>query len=120
MLPSKADEMDSTFAFNNRRNKQKLFISKDTFRLMEVVNGLIAKIYERSRSQNTNIDKMVTWNHVSTITQFPSLLQGANNANFLFSPNFDRYIDVIYSEKRFCIRDVITDKTQKISSDDVK
>ena len=85
---------------------------------MEIVNGLIAKIYERDRNQDTVHDPKVRWDHVCTITQFPSLLMGQNNANFLFSPNFDRYIDVIYSEKRFCIREVVFDKAQKISSDD--
>ena len=66
---------------------------------MEVVNGLIANIYERERSQDTTVQSKVTFTLKTTITQFPSLMMGDNNANFLFSPNFDRYIDVIYSRK---------------------
>ena len=78
---------------------------------MEIVNGLIAKIYERDPKQDTDKNPTVRWKHKCTITQFPSLLMGNNNANFLFSPNFDRYIDVIYSEKLFCIRKVVFDQS---------
>ena len=46
-LSSKEEEIDSTFAFSTRRNTQRLYLSKNTLRLMEIVNGLIAKIYER-------------------------------------------------------------------------
>lgn len=95
-------------------------MSQDTFRLMEIVNNLVAKIYERDRHQNTEINKYVTWKHVCTVNQFPSMLMGQNNANFLFSPNFDRYIDVIYSRRQFCVRNVIFEKNAGTHSDDKK
>ena len=66
---------------------------------MEIVNGLIAKVYERDRSQGTHVGKKVFFDHVATVSQFPTVLMGDNNANFLFSPNFDRYIDVVYSAR---------------------
>ena len=85
---------------------------------MEIVNNLIAKIYERDRDQDTEANKFVTWYHVTTITQFPTLLMGANSANFLFSPNFDRYIDVVYSKKQFCVRKVVFEENKRTSSED--
>ena len=87
---------------------------------MEIVNGIIAKIYERDRDQDTTRAKFVVFNHLTTITQFPSLLMGKNNANFLFTPNFDRYIDVMYHKKQFCIRHVNFLTGEKTSSDDEK
>ena len=43
---------------------------------------------------------------VKTISQFPRLLMGNNSSSFLFSPNFDRYIDYTQTEKKFIIRNL--------------
>ena len=71
---------------------------------MEVINNEIAVIYERA--QNTKLGSQIEWERKATINQFPTVLQGNISANFLFSPDFDRYIDFNSSKKQFIIREV--------------
>ena len=49
---------------------------------------------------------------VKTISQFPRLLMGNNSSSFLFSPNFDRYIDYTQTEKKFIIRNLNYENNQ--------
>jgi len=41
-----------------------------------------------------------------TVTQYPKLLTMGTDFNFLFSPNFERYIDVEYISSNFVIKSV--------------
>lgn len=47
---------------------------------------------------------IVKWNKVHHIKRFPRLIQGTSSANFIFSPDFDFFIDIDYKMGNFVIR----------------
>lgn len=47
---------------------------------------------------------MQEWTHIKTIQQFPALLQQGMSPQFLFSPNFDHYLDIDFIAKIFFIK----------------
>ena len=54
--------------------------------------------------------KAVKWRLLHHIHRYPLILKGRCSANFLFSPSFDRYIDIDYENSRFVIRDTGTEQ----------
>jgi len=48
--------------------------------------------------------QQVKWVVTKKLRQYPTLLQGNIQPNFLFSPNFENYIDVNYNNGEFLIR----------------
>jgi hypothetical protein len=54
--------------------------------------------------------KRIEWVLTHQIKKYPSTLQGLTYANFLFSPNFNHYIDVDVGSKRFCVCSVETNE----------
>ena len=85
--------------------QQRLYLSKDTTRLMEVVNNFVATVYRR-----VNVDKQgrsignkdpdtlyedcrdhgqqVKWQVEYRIKKFPTKLSEQTSVPYLFSPNF--------------------------------
>lgn len=81
--------------------QQLLYISRDTYSLMEVVAGKFANIYERGEPDE---NLTVHWTLKSRIKQYPLMLAETTSANFLFSPNFKYYLDVEYIMGYFVIK----------------
>ena len=60
-----------------------------------------AIIYKRSEiSQNNE----VKWNIIHKIPRYPIILKGLSSANFLFSPSFDKFIDIDFISSEFVIK----------------
>jgi hypothetical protein len=82
-------------------HNQVLRLSRDLQRLLESYSDSRCRIYQREDIKGkTKID----WVHLYNIKKYPTPLQGAGYANFLFSPNFDYFVDVAVIKSQFCIR----------------
>jgi len=90
-------------SFHSNEVQQRLYLSKNTKRMMEVFDNQLAVVYERT---DVKAGSKIEWKPVASIEQFPTVLQGLTSANFLFSPNFDWFFDIDYSEQQFLIRKV--------------
>ena len=95
--------------------KQRLYLSKDTTLMMEVINGLVAKIYRRqnvdtgefpddSKADNGQKVKWIPREKGGYITRFPIHLSKYTSVNYLFSPNFTYMIDYVYADKQIIIK----------------
>ena len=98
---------------------QKLWLSKDTKLMMEVINNFIATVYRR-----VNIDdegnvipeskfdeddgQVVKWVVDYQIKRFPRSLVDMTSIPYLFSPNFTYQLDFNYLNKQFLIRETRT------------
>ena len=47
----------------------------------------------------------VEWKILYQIHRYPIILKGLTTANFLFSPSFDRYIDIDFNHAEFVIKE---------------
>ena len=66
-----------------------------------------ADIFEDGRDRSTILDTQsnnIKWRLKYHINRYPVILKGGCSANFLFSPSFEKFIDINYSKKRFIIR----------------
>ena len=88
---------DMSFVFeykgnsNDEENLQKLILSRDLNKLMEIFSDSRCRIYQRSQQEGR---KKVTWILINQINKYPTVLQGSSFVNFLFSPKFNHFIDV--------------------------
>lgn len=111
---------------------QSLYLSKDTTRLMEVVNNFFATIYERIyiedigkksafKLNGTDEDRMgeqVKWMVMHRVRRFPKKLCEWTSVPYLFSPNFELQIDIDFNQQEFIIRRTKNEKTYlRIPSD---
>ena len=64
--------------------------------LVQASSDWSAIIYERSEIR---ADKNVNWTILHQIYRYPIALKGISSANFLFSPSFERYIDIDWRGK---------------------
>ena len=60
-----------------------------------------AIIYSRSDITDEN---QVKWQILHQIHRYPIALKGLSSANFLFSPSFEKYIDIDWGEAEFVIK----------------
>lgn len=70
-------------------------------------NEFSADIFEDARDRTekmTNKSNEIKWKLKYHIHRYPVILKGSCSANFLFSPSFEKYIDINYAKKRFIIR----------------
>ena len=67
---------------------------------MWVIQWRVAHIFEWS-------DQWNDWLHISKITKYPRMLQQRLSARFLFSPNFNYYIDLDALGELFVVRSAI-------------
>ena len=70
---------------------QRLQLSRDLNKLMEVFGDSKCNIFTKQKDIHK---KQVEWTLTHQIKKYPTPLQGLTNANFLFSPNFNYFIDV--------------------------
>lgn len=96
--------------------QQLLYISQDTTLLMEVVAGKFANIYSRDKP---DANKTVRWQLKHRIKQYPLMLAECTSANFLFSPNFQFYLDVEYILGYFVIKCCKTNEIHKVIPPDL-
>ena len=96
---------------------QRIYLSRDTTRLMEVINDFIATVYERSNVDDisgmsiatsksiSNIaeadeeddhGQQVTWKVLYTIPSFPKVLAENTSCIYFFSPDFNYMLDFKY------------------------
>jgi hypothetical protein len=87
-----------------------IYISANQKRLLEVVNRQAAIIYEIASSEDVHDHEgkfshiRVSWKKQIYIDRFPQLLQGNASVNFLFSSNFNYYLDFDYANNELLIR----------------
>ena len=106
----------------------RLYLSKDTTKLMEVVNNFIATIFYRvniddtgKSIRSTDQDKaklfkkieedngqQVKWKVDFRIKRFPKSLTQATSVPYLFSPNFKYQLEFLYRSRQFIIRETRT------------
>lgn len=110
---------------------QHLYLSKDTTKLMEVINGYIATIYIRVnkatddsqphefeeadlkhmlRQRPVDNGQQVEWLELARIRAYPRMLAQMTSVPFLFSPNFKFQLDFDYQSKQLIILRVRTQK----------
>ena len=105
----------------NHAPKQRLYLSRDTMRLMEVINGTTAVVYQREdvidgetqameseKYQDGNeIDygQQVKWKVLYRIKKFPKSLTEHTSVPYLFSPNFTYQFDFDYRARQFMIKE---------------
>ena len=96
--------------------QQRIYLSRNQNRLLEVVNNTSANFYTARRlpikqqkigsmnfsSKTTNVSHEFIFR--GSISAYPQNLQGECSLPFIFSPNFDMYIDADYGKKMFVIR----------------
>ena len=69
---------------------QTLHISEDCNRMMAVIQGRIANVYERRPCNSRKDLNAIDWHRITRVQDYPSLLlKGRCTGNYLFSPNFD-------------------------------
>ena len=83
--------------------------------LVQDQHSFSADIFERDREPQKvgralSTPTTVKWRVKYHIHRYPLILKGACSANFLFSPSFNRYIDIDYENSRFVIRDTVNEK----------
>ena len=69
--------------------------------LVQASNDWSAIIYSRPEVSDNN---EVTWNILHQIHRYPIALKGQSSANFLFSPSFEKYIDIDWIAAEFVIK----------------
>jgi hypothetical protein len=108
-------EVEFSFLFDYRCNDNLksnqihwLILSRDLTKLLELYSDSRCSIYTRSKEMNKSLVVWVpTWN----IQKFPLPLQGLSYANFLFSPNFNFFIDANINNQEFVIKASKTNET---------
>ena len=75
--------------------------------MMEIYSDSRCSIYTKETHSNK---KRVAWTLTHQIKKYPTPLQGDSFANFLFSPNFNFFIDVAVCHKTFVIRSCATNQ----------
>ena len=95
----------------------RLYLSKDTTRLMEVINNFVATVYYRiNKTDNKNVDEpdkedcgqQVKWKVEFRMNRFPTSLMKHTSVPYIFSPNFHYQLDFIYDTRQFVIRETST------------
>lgn len=89
---------------------QRLYISRDCSKLMEVLDDSKCHIYEFSHSEDFR-HKSMEPKLLYQIKKYPTPLQGTTSANFLFSPNFTYFFDVDSTNNNFIIKQSSTNQT---------
>ena len=93
------------FSFLLQRNTQErpyIYFNADLTRMLVQVSGdWSAIIYRRSDIQEKN---EVVWVIETRIHRYPIALKGKSSANFLFSPSFDKFIDIDWVKAEFVIK----------------
>lgn len=107
---------------------QRLYLSRNTMRLMEVINNTFAIVYNRryvdskgeilTTEESDNIEdevadtgQQVKWLVESKITRWPSNLTNSTSVPFIFSQNFTYQLDFDAHKKSLLI---LLTKTQEI------
>lgn len=70
-----------------------LYISANHEKLLEVINKTSALIYQAEEVPHDATHRKVVWKKLHYIERFPYLLQGVSSVNFLFSCNYNYYLD---------------------------
>lgn len=79
-----------------------LYLNNDLDRLIcQRRNDFSAVIYTHSGIKTNN---QVEWKILYQIHRYPIILKGLSSANFLFSPSFDKFIDIDYGSAEFVIK----------------
>ena len=82
-----------------------IYFNKDlTLMLVQYNNDFSADIFKIADVKYTSRSSFVNWELKYHINRYPVILKGRSCANFLFSPSFERYIDIDYSKQEFVIR----------------
>lgn len=102
------EEFSFTFSVLAEHCLQRLYISRDLTKIMEVLDDSKCRIYAFKGSSGSG--KEVKLKLINQIKRYPTPLQGTTTANFLFSPNFNYYFDVDSQETIFVIKNVATSK----------
>ena len=69
--------------------------------LVQASSDWSAIIYTRSE---ISVDRKVEWKILYKIHRYPIALKGSSSANFLFSPSFDKFIDIDWRSAEFVIK----------------
>ena len=69
--------------------------------LVQTANDFSAIIYHHTGVNEAN---EVEWKILYQIYRYPIILKGLSTANFLFSPSFERFIDIDYNQAEFVIK----------------
>jgi len=86
-----------------------MYLSENLDRLLvQFKNDFSAMIYEHPGTKAGQ--KRIDWQHKYTMKRYPVMLKGVSSANFLFSPDFEKYIDVDYVANQFVIRNTKSEK----------
>ena len=97
-----------TFAHYGTKIQQKLTLSRDLEKLMEVYDDSKCRIWKKNFKLENQ--KKVYWSVLFQIKKYPTPLQGFTCANFLFSPNLNFFIDVAVISSQFIIRSAATNE----------
>ena len=95
------NEMEWTF---DKNAKQRLFLSRNTNRFLEVVNERLGILYERDPDLGPG--QLAQWHFQAKIPNFPYLALTVSSFPTMLSPNFEHMFDYNYESK--CLRVVQT------------
>jgi hypothetical protein len=89
---------------------QRLYFNEDLTKMLERRKDSVCFIYEQDNEKRGGITengaKKISWKIWRTVQRYPSYLSGITSYPFLFSPNFEFYIDVDYEGDSFVVRDI--------------
>ena len=103
----------------NYKPVQRLWLSKDTTLLMEVINDYIGTVYKRVnvdadgrelKKEKEDHGQLVLWKVKYNIKRFPKSLVFKTSVPYLFSPNFKYQLDFNFRKKEFLVRKTETQK----------
>ena len=118
MLKTKDEKKNPLECFEwdvNSNPIQRLYLSRDTKLMMEVINNFAATVYKRvnidkmGKSVNAEVDEnqdygqQVKWKVAYRIAKYPGAFCQETSVPYMFSPNFKFQIDVNISGKFFVI-----------------
>ena len=93
----------------DKNAKQRLYLSQDTFSMLEVINERLGVLYNRERSMEAG--QLALWDYKTKIPNFPYLALTVSSFPTMLSPNFEHMFDYNYEDK--CLR-VVQTETQKV------
>ena len=90
----------------DKNAKQRLYLSSDTTRMLEVINERLGILYERD-NRNFVTGQLVQWQFKAMIPNFPYLAFTVTSYPTMFSPNFEHMFDINFDKK--CLRVIKTE-----------
>ena len=100
--------------------QQRLYLSRDTEKLLVVTNNFIGQVYSRmdvdsmgksikgKREFKEDNGQQVTWKNPITISRFPRDIANGSSVPHLFSPNFTLQLDFNYRNNEILIKETAT------------